>query len=86
MVCVWYATQFASIFTSFKTAVIVNWEEPDYPVTEGDVRSICASVLQSTEREFVVNIVTPTSEGMHYLRLYCTKEGTLCSLCCRFYY
>ena len=42
----------------------MNWDEPDYSVLEGDVRSICASVQQPTEREFIVDIVVPITEGM----------------------
>ena len=51
-------------YISYKTEVTVNWQEPDYSVLEGDVLRLCASVLQTTEREFAVDIVAPLSDGM----------------------
>ena len=43
----------------------VNWELPQYPVTEGDIFDICATVQESTARQFTVDITYPLSEGTH---------------------
>ena len=42
----------------------MNWERADYPVAEGLVLRLCATALQPTARQFVVDVIAPISEGM----------------------
>jgi hypothetical protein len=55
-------TNSSTVTITDNNVVTVNWDEPDYSVLEGDVLSICASVQQPTEREFIVDIVVPITE------------------------
>ena len=63
----------------YSIGVIVNWEQTQYFPTEGSVFSICALQLEPTEREFNIDVSTPTTQGIVKLTVciitYIYKEG-----------
>ena len=52
------------------TVVTVNWEHPEYSVTEGDIFEVCAIVQESTARQFTVNIAPTQNEGDENIKYY----------------
>ena len=48
----------------YSIGVIVNWEQTQYFPTEGSVFSICVLQLEPTEREFSIDVSTPTTQGI----------------------
>ena len=52
----------------------MNWEQTPYFLTEGSIFSICALQLEQTEREFSIDVSTPTTQGI-VKPVVCIKEG-----------
>ena len=55
---------YSHVLFCLSTEVTVNWELPEYTVTEGDDLEVCATVQELTAREFTVDIIYQLSEGI----------------------